>query len=60
MPRLVIDSFTNPGEAFFPTTDGEMAQVRGTGIQGPFVFNAPDLSASSLDNRVSEALSGKR
>lgn len=36
-----------PGEAFFPTTDREMAQVRGTRIEGPFVFNAPDLSVSS-------------
>ena len=36
-----------PGEAFFPTLDTEMAKVSGERVQGPLVFEAPDLSESS-------------
>lgn len=36
-----------PGQAFFPTSHEQMADVHGTYVDGPLVFTAPDLSVSS-------------
>jgi hypothetical protein len=45
----------NPGAAFFPTHPDDIALVTGQRLEGPFVFDGPNVSSSSWTNDWLEA-----